>query len=48
VSPILLNQNAALQNKVKPKTDNTASVYLENPPSATEEDKDAAAYLGII
>jgi len=47
--PILLNQqNAAMvQSKIQPKTDNTASVYLENPPQATEEDKDAAAYLGV-
>lgn len=48
MSPVLLNQqNAMVQNKIKPKTDNTASVYLENPPLSTEEDKDAAAYLGV-
>jgi len=48
MSPILFNQqNAAAVQKISPKTDNTASVYLENPPQATEEDKDAAAYLGV-
>lgn len=48
MSPVLLNlQNVMIQNKIKPKTDNTASVYLEKPPQATEEDKDAAAYLGV-
>jgi len=47
--PVLLNQQSAamVQSKIKPKTDNTASVYLESPPQATEEDKDAAAYLGV-
>jgi len=48
MSPLLLNQqNVMIQNKIEPKTDNTASVYLEHPPQSTEEDKDAAAYLGV-
>lgn len=48
MSPLMMNQQAIVQNKIEPKTDNTATVYLENPPQSTEEDKDAAAYLGNI
>lgn len=47
MSPLMMNQQAIVQNKIEPKTDNTATVYLENPPQSTEEDKDAAAYLGV-
>lgn len=49
VNPALFlkDANALTGNKVAPKTDNTASVYLENPPPLAEEDKEAASYLGV-
>jgi len=47
LAPSLLLRDTALTGSKAPKTDNTASVYLSNPPAFTEEDKEAASYLGV-
>jgi len=47
ISALFPQQSVIVPNKVIPKVDSTALVYLDNPPQHTEEDKDAAAYLGV-
>jgi hypothetical protein len=47
ISALFPTQSVIVANKVIPKVDSTALVYLDNPPQHTEEDKDAAAYLGV-